>query len=95
MINSLVLEKKVKFQNLENLFILDEDQKIKLVIDRLGLNSISQFDPNKRIIEYMIMDKPEEPLAGSTVRGFIEQIAARKRQAITNSDNRSRFVTTG
>ena len=61
----------------ENLFILDEDQKIKLVIDRLGLNSISQFDPNKRIIEYMIMDKPEEPLAGSTVRGFIEQIAAR------------------
>lgn len=61
----------------ENLFIIDEDQKIKLVIDRLGLNSISQFDPQKRIIDYLIAEKPIEPLAGSTVRSFIEQIAAR------------------
>lgn len=61
----------------ENLFIIDEDQKIKLVIDRLGLNSISQFEPKKRIIEYLIAEEPNEPLAGSTVRSFIEQIAAR------------------
>lgn len=61
----------------ENLFIIDEDQKIKLVIDRLGLNSISQFDPEKRIIDYLISEKPNAPLASSTVRSFIEQIAAR------------------
>jgi glutamate formiminotransferase/formiminotetrahydrofolate cyclodeaminase len=61
----------------ENLFILDEDQKIKLVIDRLGLNSVSQFDPKKRIIEYIIKEEPVEPLAGMTVRGFIEEVAAR------------------
>ncbi len=61
----------------ENLFILEEDQKIKLVIDRLGLNSISAFEPDKRIIEYIIKDEPAEPLAGSTVREFIEKIAAR------------------
>ena len=61
----------------ENLFILEENQKIKLVADRLGLNSVSSFDPNKRIIEYIIKEKPNEPLAGSTVRQFIEKIAAR------------------
>lgn len=61
----------------ENLFIIDEDQKIKLVIDRLGLNSISQFDPKKRIIEYMIQEERNEPLASMTVRGFIEEVAAR------------------
>ncbi|CAF4379259.1 unnamed protein product, partial [Adineta steineri] len=38
----------------ENLFILEEDQKIRLVIDRLGLNSITPFNPKKRIIEYII-----------------------------------------
>lgn len=61
----------------ENLFIIDEDQKIKLVIDRLGLNSVSKFDPKKRIIEYMIEEKRNEPLASMTVRGFIEEVAAR------------------
>ncbi len=61
----------------ENLFILEENQKIKLVIDRLGLNSVSAFDPDKRIIEYIIRNEPDEPLAGSTLRQFIEKIAAR------------------
>ena len=35
----------------ENLFILHEHQKIRLVIDRLGLNSISQFNSQEKIIE--------------------------------------------
>jgi glutamate formiminotransferase/formiminotetrahydrofolate cyclodeaminase len=29
----------------ENLFILDEQQKVRLVVERLGLNSVSMFDP--------------------------------------------------
>jgi glutamate formiminotransferase/formiminotetrahydrofolate cyclodeaminase len=61
----------------ENLFILDEAQKIKLVIERLGLNSIAPFIPEKRIIEYMIKEERNEPLASLTTRGFIEEIAAR------------------
>lgn len=61
----------------ENLFIIDEEQKIKLVIDRMGLNSISHFDPKKRIIEYLIQEEANEPLASLTLRGFIEEIAAR------------------
>lgn len=61
----------------ENLFILDENQKIKLVIDRLGLSSVSQFKPAERIIEYIIREEPNEPLANMSTRRFIESINAR------------------
>ena len=61
----------------ENLFLIDEEQKIKLVIERMGLNSISKFDPKKRVIEYLIDEGRNEPLASLTLRGFIEEIAAR------------------
>ena len=61
----------------ENLFIIDEQQKIKLVIERLGLSSIAPFDPQKRIIEYMLKEERCEPLASMTVRAFTEEIAAR------------------
>ncbi|MGV8018104.1 MAG: glutamate formimidoyltransferase [Ignavibacteria bacterium] len=61
----------------ENLFILDEKQKIRLVIERMGLSSISKFIPEKRIIEYMIEDDRNEPLASMTVRDFVELVGAR------------------
>lgn len=61
----------------ENLFILDEKQKIRLVIDRLGLSSISEFNPDKRIIEYMINEDSNEPLASLSVRKFVELVGAR------------------
>lgn len=61
----------------ENLFILDEKQKIRLVIERLGLSSVSQFIPEKRIIEYMIEENHSEPLASLTVRNFVELVGAR------------------
>jgi len=61
----------------ENLFILDEDQKIRLVIDRLGLNSVTPFLPKEKIIEYIIAEEKKEPLAGLTVREFIDEVASR------------------
>ena len=61
----------------ENLFILDEIQKIQLVVDRLGLNSVSRFKPEERIIDYLIKEKKNEPLASMSTRGFIEAINAR------------------
>jgi glutamate formiminotransferase/formiminotetrahydrofolate cyclodeaminase len=61
----------------ENLFFVDERQKIRLVVERLGLNSVSRFDPDKRIIEYMIEGDSAEPLAGMSVRGFVELLGAR------------------
>ncbi len=61
----------------ENLFIYEQRQKIRLAIERLGLNSVSPFLPDERIIEYIIAEKPEEPLADSSVRDFIEEVASR------------------
>ncbi len=61
----------------ENLFIYQEDQKIRLAIERLGLNSVTQFDPSERIIENIIAEQPNEPLAGMSLRDFIEEVGAR------------------
>ncbi len=61
----------------ENLFILDEDQKVRLAIERLGLNSVAPFNPHEKIIEYIIAQEKNEPLAGLSVRGFVEEVASR------------------
>jgi glutamate formiminotransferase / formiminotetrahydrofolate cyclodeaminase len=61
----------------ENLFVIDEDQKIRLAIERLGLNSVALFNPEEKIIEYIIANERDEPLAGLSVRQFIEDIASR------------------
>ncbi len=61
----------------ENLFIYEEDQKIRLAIERMGLNSVAAFNPKDKIIEYIVAEPPDEPLASMSVRGFIEEIAAR------------------
>lgn len=61
----------------ENLMIIDEAQKINLVVDRLGLNSIAPFNPAKRIIEYLVREEKNEPLANLSVRDFVKSIAAR------------------
>ncbi|MFN3194763.1 MAG: glutamate formimidoyltransferase [Chlorobiota bacterium] len=61
----------------ENLFIVEESQKIKLVIDRLGLSSVQNFVPEKRIIEYVIGQERDEPLASLSVRDFVGEVAAR------------------
>ena len=35
----------------ENLFVLSEEQKVLLAVQRLGLNSLSYFNPQHKIIE--------------------------------------------
>jgi glutamate formiminotransferase/formiminotetrahydrofolate cyclodeaminase len=61
----------------EGLFIYQEEQKVRLAIERLGLNSVATFNPREKIIEYIVAEAPDEPLASMSVRGFIEEIAAR------------------
>ena len=61
----------------EELLIYEEDQKLRLVEDRLGLNSVAPCDRAEKIIEYRFAETPDEPLAGSSVREFIERIGAR------------------
>jgi glutamate formiminotransferase / formiminotetrahydrofolate cyclodeaminase len=61
----------------ENLFILDERQKVRLAVDRLGLSSLHAFDPDEKIIEYMIDRQADGPLIRKTVREFVEAVSAR------------------
>jgi glutamate formiminotransferase/formiminotetrahydrofolate cyclodeaminase len=61
----------------EDLFIVDERQRILLAIDRLGLSSVSPFEPDKRVIEYVIADASEEPLARGSLRDFVLALGAR------------------
>lgn len=61
----------------ENLFILDEDQKIHLAINRLGLNSLGPFDPTKRIIEYMIAKPEADKLVELSLMNFIRSVGDR------------------
>lgn len=61
----------------ESLFVLEEDQKIHLAINRLGLNSLSPFEPSKRIIEYMIMQEDPNKLVKQSVAKFTRMVADR------------------
>jgi glutamate formiminotransferase/formiminotetrahydrofolate cyclodeaminase len=61
----------------EGLFIYEEEQKVRLAIERLGLNSVAPFISGDKVIEYIVAEPPEEPLASMSLRGFIQAIAAR------------------
>jgi len=60
----------------ENLFITDERQRVNLVIDRLGLNSVKMFDPNQMIIDYKCKVS-DPPLMSMTVKEFVSILGAR------------------
>lgn len=61
----------------EGLFLLEERQKVRLAIDRLGLHSVSRFDPEERVIEYRIASGRPGPLAASSVADFVASVGAR------------------
>ena len=67
----------------ENLFIVDERQRVMLAVQRLGLTSVAAFDVDARVIEYAVARQRreaglvDEPLASKTVRAFVEVLGAR------------------
>lgn len=62
----------------EELFILEERSKVRLAIDRLGLNSLSPFDPDKRIIDYCVADESRDyPLGSMSVKAFVNAVGSR------------------
>ncbi|XP_061185900.1 formimidoyltransferase-cyclodeaminase-like isoform X2 [Saccostrea echinata] len=73
-----ILQAAEYYMKKENLFILEEDQKLRLVINRLGLNSLGPFSPKERIIEYMISDDADGgPLISMDVRDFVMTVGSR------------------
>jgi len=70
---SLVLAGKF-YAKKEGLKISDEDEFAALAIDKLGLSQLYQFKPEEKVIEYMIEETG--PLAGSTVKEFLSELAS-------------------
>jgi glutamate formiminotransferase/formiminotetrahydrofolate cyclodeaminase len=71
-----ILEVAQYYIDKESLFILEEDQKVLLAINRLGLNSLGPFIPKERIIEYML-DNNMGPLVTKSVKEFTYSVGAR------------------
>jgi len=61
----------------EGLMVLEEDQKVHLAINRLGLSTISPFNPKERVIEYSLPPPSEPLLVDLTVRQFVASVGAR------------------
>ncbi|XP_076158801.1 formimidoyltransferase-cyclodeaminase [Alosa pseudoharengus] len=62
----------------EKLFIVEEEHKVRLVISKLGLDSLGPFVPKERIIEYMVKDCEEDGrLVSQSLQQFVRSVGAR------------------
>ncbi|KAL1771869.1 formimidoyltransferase-cyclodeaminase [Sigmodon hispidus] len=62
----------------ENLFVLEEEHRIRLVVNRLGLDSLAPFDPKERIIEYLVPASGQEhSLKDKSLLNFVREVGAR------------------
>lgn len=55
---------------------ISEGEIIKIAIKSMGLDELTPFDPNKRIIEYMLRDASSEPLVRMNLREFANETAS-------------------
>ena len=51
-----------------------ERELVKLAISSMGLNDVAEFDPDRKIIEYMIQDRTVN-LSGMTCRDFCDELS--------------------
>ncbi|GAB4319928.1 MAG: hypothetical protein Kow00127_12220 [Bacteroidales bacterium] len=49
---------------------------IRIAVKSLGLDELGPFDPDKKIIEYILADKENKSLNDLTIRGFAEETAS-------------------
>ncbi|KAL2087945.1 hypothetical protein ACEWY4_016773 [Coilia grayii] len=62
----------------EKLFIVEEEHKVRLVISKLGLDSLGPFVPKERIIEYMVKASEEDSrLVSQSLQQFVRSVGAR------------------
>jgi glutamate formiminotransferase/formiminotetrahydrofolate cyclodeaminase len=55
---------------------IPEKDIISIAVKSLGLNDVAPFDPEKKIIEYMLRDSKEKKLVHMTITGFAEETAS-------------------
>jgi glutamate formiminotransferase/formiminotetrahydrofolate cyclodeaminase len=53
-----------------------DKELIKIAVRSMGLNDIHPFDPEEKIIEYVMAEKGEKKLAGMDLRAFMEETAS-------------------
>src|SRR5690606_9663696 len=55
---------------------IPEREKIKIAVKSLGLDDLAPFDPQKKVIEYMLEDPSGERLVRMDLKRFTEETAA-------------------
>ena len=55
---------------------ISEEELINTAVRSLGLNELSPFDPDKKIIEYRLRDENAAPLLGMDLRAFSNETAS-------------------
>ncbi|XP_073351547.1 formimidoyltransferase-cyclodeaminase [Pagrus major] len=63
--------------NRDGLFIVEEEHKVRLVISKLGLDSLGTFNPKERIIEYMMKPQEDSRLVSLSLQQFVHSVGAR------------------
>ncbi|XP_028992084.1 formimidoyltransferase-cyclodeaminase [Betta splendens] len=63
--------------NRDKLFILEEEHKVRLVVSKLGLDSLGPFNPKERIIEYMVRHQDDGRLVSLSLQQFVQSVGAR------------------
>ncbi|XP_066510690.1 formimidoyltransferase-cyclodeaminase-like [Hoplias malabaricus] len=62
----------------DKLFVFEEEHKVRLVISKLGLDSLGPFIPKERIIEYMVeANQDEGRLVSLSLQQFVCSVGAR------------------
>ncbi|KAM3585303.1 uncharacterized protein V6R79_013606 [Siganus canaliculatus] len=61
----------------DGLFIVEEEHKVRLVISKLGLDSLGPFNPKDRIIEYMVKPQEDSRLVSLSLQRFVHSVGAR------------------
>nr|XP_033471785.1 formimidoyltransferase-cyclodeaminase [Epinephelus lanceolatus] len=72
-----VLDSADFFIHRDGLFIVEEEHKVRLVISKLGLDSLGPFNPEERIIEYMVRSHEDSQLVSLSVQQFVRSVGAR------------------
>jgi len=55
---------------------ISESEKIKIAVKSLGLDDLKPFNPQEKIIEYLLKDKDSKNLIDLSVTGFAEETAS-------------------
>ncbi len=55
---------------------ISDAEILKIAIKSMGLDDLGPFDPNEKIIEYVLQDKAGKRLVDRTVKGFTEETAS-------------------